>query len=144
MSRSNADCEMLNSGMDEVENRVHSGRHLMPWKIIKKKYAERYFVFERFFVIKVTIKGSIWAQMLSILVSFLCHTTKSTTRKIMKREYRGLDDVLREQESRFPSLFGSGNKILTKITRLFTKRYVFTIPLYQLISPWSSSPVKIM
>ena len=27
---SNADCEMLNSGMDEVENRVHSGRHLMP------------------------------------------------------------------------------------------------------------------
>ena len=40
---------MLNSGMDEVENRVHSGRHLMPWKIIKKKYAERYFVFERFF-----------------------------------------------------------------------------------------------
>ena len=53
----------------------------------------------------------------------------------MKREYRGLDDVLREQESRFPSLLGSGNKILAKITRLFTKRYVFTIPLYQLISP---------
>ena len=37
MSRSNADCEMLNSGMDEVENRVHSGRHLMPSIIIKKK-----------------------------------------------------------------------------------------------------------
>ena len=73
--------------------------------------------------------------MLLILVSFLCHTTKSTTRKIMKREYRGLDDVLREQESRFPSLLGSENKILTKITGLFTKKYVFTIPLYQLISP---------
>ena len=78
--------------------------------------------------------------MLSILVSFLRHTKKSTTRKIMKREYRGLDDVFREQESRFPSLLGSENKILTKITGLFTKRYVFMIPLYQLIS----SPVKIM
>ena len=53
----------------------------------------------------------------------------------MKREYRGLDDVLREQESRFPSLLGSGNKVLTKITGLFTKRYVFMIPIYQLISP---------
>ena len=53
----------------------------------------------------------------------------------MKRESRWIDDVSRDQESKFPSLLGSGNKILTKITGLFTKRYVFTIPLYQLISP---------
>ena len=56
MSRSNADCEMLNSGMDEVENRVHSGRHLMPSIIIKKKYAERYFVFKILFFYKSNYK----------------------------------------------------------------------------------------
>ena len=48
----------------------------------------------------------------------------------MKREYRGLDDVLREQESRFPSLLGSGNNILAKITGLFTKRYMSLRSLY--------------
>ena len=48
----------------------------------------------------------------------------------MKREYRGLDDVLREQESRFPSLLGSGNKILAKITGLFTKKYTSLQPRY--------------
>ena len=41
----------------------------------------------------------------------------------MKRESRWIEDVSRDQESKFPSLLGSGNKILTKITALFTKKY---------------------
>lgn len=35
----------------------------------------------------------------------------------MKRESRWIDDVSRDQESKFPSLLGSGNKILTKKRR---------------------------
>ena len=35
----------------------------------------------------------------------------------MKRESRWIDDVSRDQESKFPSLLGSGNKVLTKKRR---------------------------
>lgn len=35
----------------------------------------------------------------------------------MKRESRWIEDVSRDQESKFPSLLGSGNKILTKKRR---------------------------
>ena len=35
----------------------------------------------------------------------------------MKRESRWIDDVSRDQESKFPSLLGSGNKFLTKKRR---------------------------
>ena len=48
----------------------------------------------------------------------------------MKREPRGIDDILRDQESKFPSLLGSGNKILTEITGSFTKKYMSLQPRY--------------
>ena len=48
----------------------------------------------------------------------------------MKRESRWIEDVSRDQESKFPSLLGSGNKILTKITALFTKKYTSLQPRY--------------
>lgn len=56
MSRSNADCEMLNSGMDEVENRVHSGRHLMPSIIIKKKGMQNGILYLKFSFYKSNYK----------------------------------------------------------------------------------------
>ena len=68
--------------------------------------------------------------MLSILVSFYVIQRNRERGKIRKRESRGIDDVLRDQESKFPSLLGSGNKILTKITGLFTKKYTSLQPRY--------------
>ena len=41
----------------------------------------------------------------------------------MKRESRGMDNFLRDQGSKFPSLLGSGIKILLKISGSFTKTY---------------------
>ena len=56
MSRSKADCEMLNSGMDEVENRVHSGRHLMPSITIKKKGMQNGILYLKFSFYKSNYK----------------------------------------------------------------------------------------
>ena len=56
MSRSKADCEMLNSGMDEVENRVHSGRHLMPSIIIKKNVMQNGILYLKFSFYKSNYK----------------------------------------------------------------------------------------
>ena len=46
----------------------------------------------------------------------------------MKRESRGIDNFLRDQGSKFPSLLGSGIKILPKISGSFTKTYTSLRP----------------
>ena len=46
----------------------------------------------------------------------------------MKRESPGIDNFLRDQGSKFPSLLGSGIKILPKISGSFTKTYTSLQP----------------
>ena len=46
----------------------------------------------------------------------------------MKRESPGIDNFLRDQGSKFPSLLGSGIKILPKISGSFTKTYTSLRP----------------
>ena len=50
--------------------------------------------------------------------------------KIMKRESRGIDNFLRDQGSKFPSLLGSGIKILPKKYLDHSRKH---IPRYDLI-----------
>ena len=95
----------------------------MLWIIIKKKCAERYFYFKDFFYKSNCKQVYLGANVGNIGFVFYVIQRHRQRGKIMKRESRGIDNFLRDQGSKFPSLPGSGIKILTKITGSFTKKY---------------------